>query len=774
MSKFTKYGPVLFLTLTFLLSACSGERKLYRTGPILVKNKVVIINPDSTSVKSSDLSGYVSPSPNTKFLGVTRLKLFAYEISGLHNKKTKLNTWLHKIGEPPVYVDTFALIKSQNQIQQQLFNIGYFSPKISILTDTTQKSKLKVSYLVNTGKPHLYNKIDFSIAENSIYKDAFKDISNMLIAEGNIYNSYVLDKERERVTNIMVNQGYFLFSKDLIHFYADTVGNSNLINISYDIVDPTITINNETNIIPQHKFYINDVNIYPNYDVSVNYDKSLNVHYSSFPSTNENATGKYNVYCIGKEKLKASEIIRAVQIKPGDVYSSENVTNTNKGLSAFNVIRYANISFTPVTDFADSLLNCNIELTRRPIHVPSIETEVTNSSGKLGMGLNIAYSNRNIFRRGETFTLKGTGSVEMQVSSSQSSEFIQTVQYGASASLFFPRFIGFSTFKNFPRYLYPKTTIELGYNYQKRTIYKRHIANASFRYDWRQNTELSHILTPLDFNLIKIDNSPEFQEMLDNMTNTLYKSQYTDHILFGTKYSFVYNNQNINKLGNFFYLRTSIESSGNLLNLLSVTFDSQKDEGKNYYELFNVRYAQYVLGDVDFKYFHYFANNKVFVARLSGGVGVPYSNSEALPMEKSFFGGGANDVRGWLLKTLGPGSYNSDLNIERLGDISFKCNVEFRFPIYKFVRGAVFADAGNVWLMKEDSDFPGGNFELNRFYKEIAVSAGFGLRLDFKFFVVRLDTALPVSDPALEEGSRIVQNYQFSDFVWNFAIGYPF
>ena len=705
-----------------------------------------------------------------------RLKLWFHEVSTLGEKETKFKKWINKaFGEPPVIAYPAYFEHSKIQLDQQLKNLGYYYPEISYKVDTIRKEKVKVNYFVNTKIPYRYSEYEIDIKDKNLKELAYPDSTVSLIKAGDIFNVYTVDKERERITTILRDNGYYLFSKDLIEFKADTNFNSHTIKLSIDILNPTVTIDNEREEIEHHKFYINDVNIYPNYDYSINYDEPHRYDISAFsyPSRNQDVSGTYSVFQVGKTRLKHRAIIRTLEIRPGHEFSAKKVNQTNKGLSTLNIVRYTNITFTPATDLRDSLINCNIELTRRPVHVPSIEAEVTNTSGRLGTGLSFVYSNRNIFRGGERFFLKLSGAMEMQVMGRENDDpLFNTWQYGASANTVFPRFLAPFRLSRIPSYLYPKTTLELGYHYQKRTLYTRHIGNASFGYNWRKTTNTQYILTPIDINFIKINRSERFDEILNIMHNSYYKSQYTDHILFGANFSFIFNNQDRSKIGNFFYFRTTVESSGNLLNGIDKVFKRDMAKGKDYYEIFNVRYAQYALWDFDFRYYLCLKGNNVIVARLASGIGIPYGNSEALPMEKSFFGGGANDLRGWALKTVGPGSYIGDsLRIERLGDIAIKLNFEYRFPIYKFLRGAFFVDAGNVWLLKDNPGFPGGKFEFNRFFREFAVDAGVGLRLDFNLFVVRVDLGIPLVDPSLQEGERFGRSF---GTVFNFGIGYPF
>ncbi|MGI6718643.1 MAG: BamA/TamA family outer membrane protein [Bacteroidales bacterium] len=774
-SKKLLFGMMLVIVL---FPSCAAKRKATRSGPLLIKNSVEILNTDSTDIKSSDLINYVSPSPNKKFLGLFRLKLFYYEQAQV-GKDTKFKRWLNKkFGEPPVYADSSRFEKSVEQIEQQLFNLGYFSPTVTYEVSPKKSGNVKVKYLVDTYIPHRYSEVHFNIADDAIKQIAYPDSTSSLIREGDIFNAYTLNNERNRVEKLLRNNGYYYFSKNLIQFNVDTTEDFKA-KVFMEMENPIVNVDEKPEEIKLQKYYIRNVDIYPNFDFNYDYDKfKYELNFAQYDSNDTLFNGKYNVYQIGKTKLKHKYIISALDIEPGQEFRIDNVSKSYKGLSTLQIIRYSNISFTPASNnLNDSLLDCRVEMIRRPVHVPSIEAEATNSYGKLGLGLNLVYKNRNIFRGGETFSLKNSGAMELQlVKREENAPVLHTIQFGTGIQLFFPRFLLPFKLGKLPRYMYPQTNIDLGYNYQRRTIYKRHIFNSAIRYSWQQTPTISQVFSPVDINFIKINTSEEFQQMLDAMTNTQYKSQYTDHIIMATRYTFTFNNQKAANIGDFFYLRFQVETAGNVLNGVNRMFNMPKAEEKDYYEILKVRYAQYALFDVDFKYFHYFTPKSSIIARFVGGIGIPYSNSEALPMEKSFFAGGSNDMRGWILKTLGPGSYSSDINLERLGDVMLKFNFEYRFPIHNFIRGAIFADVGNIWLLKEDNNFPGGEFKFNRFYKEFAADIGLGLRFDFNFAVIRLDVGFPVVDPSLPENQRIrpIKDYKFSDIIPMIAVGYPF
>ena len=313
---------------------------------------------------------------------------------------------------------------------------------------------------------------------------------------------------------------------------------------------------------------------------------------------------------------------------------------------------------------------------------------------------------------------------------------------------------------------------------QVRYAYSRYITMGSFGYDWKANPRLQFILTPIYLNSVKVNPSPEFQALLDQESNQRLKDQYTNHLILGGKYTFIYNTQNsFTKPRHYVYLRGSIESSGGLLSLFNNTkLVSQNDD---HHELLVIRYAQFLRADIDFRQYWRVGESSLLVFRQFVGVGVPYGNSYDMPFERSFYAGGSTGMRGWTYRRLGPGAYvpsENTPNIERIGDIQLECNAEFRFPIYGSVNGAVFADLGNIWNYHDNDLLPGGAFHFNTFYQQLALDAGIGARFDFKVAIIRLDLAMPLRYPYPDsEGNHWnLKSMGILDLHPVLNIGYPF
>ncbi len=356
-----------------------------------------------------------------------------------------------------------------------------------------------------------------------------------------------------------------------------------------------------------------------------------------------------------------------------------------------------------------------------------------------------------------------------------SSGLFNTFEAGIDGTIFFPRFLFPIKLDHFNQKYIPNTNLNFGFNYQLRPNYSRNITNLDIGYTWKAGKHINHILTPANFNYVNINPTPAFADTLANEPNKRLREQYSDHMIIGMKYTFTFNNQNMLAFQHFNYLRVDLETSGNLLYAInSMTNKQLPDSG--YYDFVGVRYSQFFRINFDFRHYYYFSKKtNSIVSRLLLGLGLPYLNSEELPYEKGFYGGGANDMRGWLFKELGPGDYSGDSPYEKIGDMQIEGNLEYRFPIYKFFKGALFVDVGNIWTYKVSESFPGGKFYLNKFISQLAVDVGIGFRFDFKIFIFRIDGAAPIRNPAFPEGDRWRMSYLHpTDIVWNFGIGYPF
>ena len=748
-------------------------RKHIPEGEMILKNNIVEIHSKDVEFSKSDISSCIAQASNPKFLGVMPLTWVYYKTE---NKDSKFIKWINKtMGEKPVYFNNDLKETSVAQISKYLNDVGYFNSAIS--TEIKNKRGIsKVYYGIYPAKPYIIDSVSYKITDSVIY-NYVKEIEETLpIKKGEIYNAFNFDDERDQITEHLKNNGYFYFTKDYIFMEVDTNFNDKKANVNIridNVIDP------ETQKYVNHKQYtINNIYIYPKGVLQNNvngdttqYTFEINKHLG-----NETFHFIYNE----NPKIRFKTFDNIIQLHTGSLYNSHQVTQTYKALNNLKIYNHNNIDFEPVESDNDSinLLNCNIILNRAKVNYYSLQLEGTNSSGDLGILGSFTYRNKNIFRGAEIFNISlraGTQAQSVLVDDEGNTSLFNTKEFGIDASIFFPKFLSPIKLKNFAKEYQPRTTLTVGYNLQARPIYTRQITLLTFGYNWMKNKYEQHIFTPLTLNSVKVDPTPSFQEILEKETNQRIKNQYTSHLIFGFDYTYIFNNQNVRFIKDFFYFKANLQSSGNLLSAFNNT--SAIKTVDNYHEILGIRYAQYVRFAFDFRYFKYVKGENQIATRLMVGAGIPYGNSTDMPFEKSFYAGGSNGMRGWQFRELGPGTFNNpdNLNIERIGDIQLEFNLEYRFPIYSFIKGAVFTDIGNIWTMRENETFKGGQFKFNTFYKQLAADAGIGIRLDFSFFLFRLDAAAPMVNPAYPEGERWrISKLRFSDFILNFGIGYPF
>lgn len=770
------------LAIVLLLSAC-GTYKLAQK-PLLNRNKVVI-HGDKHELDKDEVKALITQQPNKKILGLWRFKLYAYQAPD-RGKENNFKNWMRRsFGEPPVFYDPQIVDNTKHQIEIYLKNSGYFNSKVWA-ESKFQKRKFNQYYHLEVGEPYKIRNFGYRISD-SIMLNRVKEIANEnLIHPGDIYNEFEMDDERDRVTEHLKNNGYFNFSKEYIYFEVDSTLNNKQLDIN--LVIKKIEKNDITSskiIEEDHKQYnINRVFVHPDFDILNPIPEKLdtllvNVH----RDTSQRDDQTYYFLHKDEPRIKPKAITQAILIRPDEKFSLENVKTTYRRLADLKNFKYTNISFQDVSDSTskseEGLLDCRINLSRAKTHFYSIEAEGTNSGGNLGIGANLIYGNKNIFKGAEILEVRLSTSMEAQQLNSGTETagnqflFFNTIEAGIDVSIKFPRFLIPIKAETFPQNFKPHTNLNLGFNFQQRPNYRRYITNISFGYEWSQNKKTKHIFNPIELSTVKVYPTDSFQATLDKETNERIKNQYTDHLIAGLKYSFIFNSQDVNKLKDFVYIRANLESSGFLLKGIQTLIKAKETDGYN--TLFKIRYAQYVRADVDFRFYKILNTDTRLVFRNMLGIGFPYGNSQDLPFEKGFFAGGANGMRGWNIRSLGPGSsVTDDIIIDRIGDLKLEFNLEYRFPIYRFFKGALFVDAGNVWRINNDV-IQGGEFKFNRFLKEIAMDAGFGLRFDFRFFVFRIDGAFRLRDPARAEADRwVINSLKLNKIVWNFGIGYPF
>lgn len=780
---------IVFIIILLIITGCNPTKKLPDKKYLLTENKVKI-EPEK-QMNSSEIQKYISQAPNKKFLRLFHINLWLYNETE-NWKPTKFRDWLRRLGgKPPSIYDPNLTISSERNIRNYLINKGYFNASVKS-EEILKDKKAEVVYHVELNQPYIIRNFQIEAEDTLIYRYSQQMMKNSSIRSGETYDYYLLERERERLTTELRNSGFYFFTNDYVFYELDTTVGRNSLDIKMLILNPiSLTGSNPdpstywSNL--HHQYIIRNIYVFPQYNSQLEANSfSDTLLYQRSPDDTSEVNTEY-LYFIYNEPLKIQPKIvsRAIYLHSGDIYRLNDAELTFRDLAEFPIYRFVNIEFR-LADTADitktrrGQLDCYIYLSRTEVQGFTIETEVTNTGGDLGLSGNIVYTNRNVFRGAELLRLKLRGAAEMQKSFGQTSQnkllLFNTYETGAELNLSFPRFVWPLKGIQLPSSMRPKSNLMVGYNYQNRPDYIRHITNGAFSFQLRVSDFKSHLLTPIELNAIKIYATPSFQHLIDSFNDQGIRSQYSDHLIPALKYSYIFTNQEIGKFHNYKYFRFDFESSGNVLYAIDEIANVSRNLN-NEFTFLGIAYAQYLKASSDFRYFYMLNPNTTLAMRVFAGAAIPYGNSNYLPFEKGFFAGGANGMRGWTLRMLGPGHFSGEggQTYNRMGDVHFETNFEYRFPIYNFFRGAFFMDAGNIWLVKSNPLYPGGLFNSKTFLKEIALDAGIGFRFDFTYFVFRLDAALPLLDPAKPEGQRwLLPKSQLSDLVWNFGIGYPF
>ncbi len=787
MTKFRLHIFLSFVLFVFV-TGCNITRGVKEGEYLLDKNTVTIDKKhagiQSPDFNQDDLYELVQQQTNDKLLGVFKLGVWVNSLTS-KGKETRFKTWLDKtLGQDPVILNELMIGRSTDQMELFLNNHGYFHSDISTQVNTNDK-KATVKYNVVLAQPYMVRNAEFRISDTALLRLVTDDSLNSLIKPGDIYSAEDLDEERLRISSLLRNEGYYYFAPEFVFFEIDSSFNSYSLNIYTNIQQYKNTVNEGASrgtIVNHQKYYLNRIAIDPDFN-PIRTDTSQMQVYSTKRDTSSGHS--FNIFYRDKLKIRPRTLRRSVFMEPGRLYREKDERYTYRQLSGFPLFAYTALDFRAAPDVIDpndstkKYVDCLIELSRKPVQSFTIETEGTTSGSKLGLAGNFVYRNLNLFRGGEVLSLRLTGGVEWQASSTSSEPvllFFNTVQTGAEASLDFPKFLIPFFSHRIPKTLRPRTTIKTGVNYQNRPDYERYITNGSFGYRWAASEFVNHVLTPLEINSVSIFPDSAFVSRLEELNDQRLLNQYTDHFIMSANYTYIFNNQQLNQVKNFTFFRWNIESAGNALSAFSQLANAPKNED-DYYGVWNIPFSQYLRTDIDFRYYWALRKDYTLVYRNLVGVGVPYGNSDVLPFEKGFYAGGSNSMRGWNYRTLGPGSFVDTLaeNFERMGDLTIQANFEYRFPIYKWFQGALFTDIGNIWLLNESENYDGGQFQVNNFISELGIDAGFGLRLDLSFFIFRIDAATPIRDPSYPLDQRWqFDKLQLRKMVWNFGIGYPF
>ena len=772
MKKGILYTILLYLALS--LASCSAT-KFVPDGSYLLDE--VKIHTDNKEIKPSDMRLYVRQNPNSKWFSTIKTQLYVYNWSGRDSTKW-FNRFLRKIGDAPVIYNESDAIRSQEEIAKAVQNLGYMGASVK-RTTKTKKKKLKLFYEITSGKPYIVRTLKYDISDKKIAEYLRNDSTQSMLREGMLFDVNVLDAERQRITDYLLCNGYYKFNKDYITYTADTARNTHQVDLTLHLL-PYKTYVGDT---PKEHFQykINKINFITDYDVlqssalsSIEINDSL--HYNGFP-----------IYYKDKLYLRPKVLVDNLRFASGDLYDERNVQKTYTYFGRLSALKYTNIRFFETQNGDSTQLNCYVMLTKSKHKSISFELEGTNSAGDLGAAASVSFQHRNLFRGSETFMVKFRGAYEAISGLQPGYKNHNYTEYGVETSINFPNFLFPFLTSDFKRRIKATTEFGLQYNYQLRPEFSRTIASASWSYKWMQKQKIQHRIDLLDISYLYLPwISSQFQEDYINKDKDnyilKYKCENTARQIAPEHLEKAYNSAggtlvNNTITTNSYSIRAGFESAGNILYGISKMINMRKNKDGEY-AILGIPYAQYLKGDFDFAKNIIIDHRNSLAFHAGIGIAVPYGNAKVVPFEKRYFSGGANSVRGWSVRNLGPGSFAGDGNfMNQSGDIKLDASIEYRTRLFWKFRGAAFIDAGNIWTIREYENQPGGVFEFDKFYKQIAVAYGLGLRLDLDFFVLRFDGGMKAINPKYKKAKErypIIHPRFSRDFAFHFAVGYPF
>ena len=768
-----------------VLSSCSVTRRLPE-GSYLLKRNVIETDKETTRserITSGEFDRYVQQSTNRRFLGTN---FYAWMYS--QAKPEKNNGWhrfLRRVGEEPVVWDPDKTERSVEYFETYMSSRGFFESEAWYSVDTIRGRKIKATYGVHQGTASRIASIKYNFRDKFLEDIVMQDSTETLLRVGDIFDIGVMTTERERITSNLRNRGYYNFG----------VG-----NITYEywpredeyLVDLTMIVHRQldsyredgTPVYVNNRIYrLKDIYVYPDYSPLAE-SKTLGV-----PDTIR-SRGLNIIYHGDRLRIRPKILQRSIKFGSNYLYSAERVSTTSSELMRLGAFRSVSILFDPVETgdsgsqvtfvggddagrtetTSESYLNCDIRCVPALRQSFRVDVEGSTTSSFYGLRATLGYQNRNLFRGAELFDASLTAGFEFLKSSTRKLSY----ELGGGVSFTFPRFVFFWNPDKLNRAKSPSSRLALSANWQDRVYYSRALFGLNWGYTWGVRRFESISIRPLDINVVNMGYmNPVFAEQLNN---PYLVASYADQLIAGISASYVFNNQPRDLNAGAVVLRLNAETTGNLLSGLTHLFSNPTAAG--HYNAFGIQFSQYVRGDMSFSQKIVLGEKTALAYRLQGGAIYSYGNSTSPPFDKLFFAGGVNSMRGWAVRILGPGTqlYEQQDYPAQMGDVKFELNLELRFPVWNAFRGALFFDAGNIWFMRsKPGEYPDSAvFYFDKFYKQMGLNTGLGVRVDLRFVVLRLDWGIQLHSPNRPAGERWIHDFKWKNTALSFGVGYPF
>lgn len=715
--------------------SCSTTRVLGDGQFRLADNKVVVDNDRKFNTK--EIESYIKQKPNSYIIFGWNPFLNIYNWSG-KNADKGINKFLRKIGTAPVVYQPSQVEASVENINRHLEYLGYYGSDVRSEVRVNGK-RVTVTYSVTLGRRYRIGNVSFAVPDGEFKEDFYADTAAVSIRPGDFLSEDALEKETERAASMFRRKGYFGFTKNYFSFEADTLARRDTADLLMTVKEYT---RNQTAEYarPHRKYFFGDV--------SISYDNDL----------------KFN-----------DRVLKNIcTIRPGAMYDEREVNTTYSRLSALRLFSGVNVALNP----RDSgIVDCDISLTKSRTQGFKVNLEgSTNSTGLIGISPQVSYYHKNIFHGGQWLNLGFLGNFQFKYDDRS----VKSNEFGVSAGLSFPEFLGLPN-SIFHGPSLPRTEINASYNYQNRPEYTRNMISTSYGYSGSlRNGKFFYQFYPIQAKIVRLTNlDPNFYTTLSG--NPFMRDAYQNHFDVGSGLVAYYTTSTaLVPKETYEYARLQLDASGNVLSLFNKAMKSDEYGSRL---IWNTPYSQYIRTELTLGKTFVFGKNdrQALATRIMGGVGYAYGNSSALPFEKQFYSGGANSMRGWQARALGPGHAKADTTFvipSQTGDVKLEANLEYRFPMFWKLCGAVFTDVGNIWTLKETDGDDGSHthFDLKNLAASLAADWGIGLRVDLNFLILRLDMGMKVYDPSLDTARwRSPSQWLKKDgYTLHFGVGYPF
>lgn len=752
------------LCIVFISFSCGSTKQLTKNQNLYLGSKIKIITKSNiqSPPRKSQLKPYLSPLPNHKVAGLFPFKLWMYNLVGDSIPSKGFRHWLkNDFGEPPVILKQYQIKTTISELENALNNRGYFYHTI----DTVKKirnQKIKLIYKIETEAPYLLDTLLYPKVTDSLSTYIFKHKNKTSIAKKQ-YNLQMLKHERTRINDALKKEGFYYFSSSYLFYRLDTNKQKRTMRVYLSV---------KKDLPEQAKKIYSIGRVYVHHDFAFNDTLQSDTLYKD---------GIHHLYN-HEIKIKPDVLKKYIFLSEEERYNIDNYKATLRKLTNLGVFKFVNIQFSN-TNNNSPVLDVHVYLTYTLPKSVRAEFQATSKSNDyVGPGLKLSYSDHNLKQGGELLHFNINSAFETQLSSDANTS--NSFDAGANLELQIPRLILPFTKHNGlnNKKLNPETNITAGYNYTDRS--KQFTSNAfelTYGYQWKSTQSRTHELDILSVNYTEIFNTYDaFQD------NYLAARNLTEQFIFGMKYKYTFNNlmYTNHRINHFF--NSSVEFAGHTLSLIDHLFYDKNPAQQESSEILGVIYSQYTRAIGDYRLYYNFTKQNKLVGRVYTGLGMPYGNSNFLPYQKQFYAGGTKSLRAFHTRSVGPGTYTPDslntvIDLKQTGDIKLVVNLEYRYNIIKFFKGALFLDAGNVWLLRSDEEIPGGGFTTSSFLSELAVGTGVGLRLDASIFVLCLDVAFPLRKPDQPQNhwqfnsiDLLSPSWRKNNMVFNLAIGYPF